>query len=121
MPYHEEGETPSEPDSHPLDAAIWRALTSVQKGLAEGDAHSGAQCCSRGHPQGGGAENQLADPAGGACVAVRARDGASRERLLKSGGIGADAGRASVVFLAAEVADEGKEGGGEEETKAGDA
>jgi len=40
MPYREEGETPSEPDSHPLDAAIWRALTSVQKGLAEGDARA---------------------------------------------------------------------------------
>jgi ribosomal protein S18 acetylase RimI-like enzyme len=38
MPYRKEGETPSEPDPHPLDAVIWRALTSVQKGLAEGDA-----------------------------------------------------------------------------------
>ena len=46
---------------------------------------------------------------------------ASRERLLKSGGIGADAGQAPFVFLAAEVADEGKEGWGEEETKEGDA
>ena len=25
------------PDPHPLDAVIWRALTSIQKGLAEGD------------------------------------------------------------------------------------
>jgi ribosomal protein S18 acetylase RimI-like enzyme len=40
MPYREEGETPSEPDSHPLDSVIWRALTSVQKGLAEGDARA---------------------------------------------------------------------------------
>ena len=40
MPYREEGETPREPDSHPLDAVIWRALTSVQKGLAEGDARA---------------------------------------------------------------------------------
>ena len=40
MPYREEGETPSEPDSHPLDAVIWGALTSVQKGLAEGDARA---------------------------------------------------------------------------------
>src|ERR1700722_12631474 len=25
------------PDPHPLDAVIWQALTSIQKGLAEGD------------------------------------------------------------------------------------
>src|ERR1700675_1482016 len=25
------------PDPHPLDAVIWRAPTSIQKGLAEGD------------------------------------------------------------------------------------
>jgi ribosomal protein S18 acetylase RimI-like enzyme len=31
------GDTPSELDPHPLDAVIWRALTSVQKSLAEGD------------------------------------------------------------------------------------
>jgi len=37
MPYREEGDTPSEPDPHPLDAVIWRALTSVQKSLAEGN------------------------------------------------------------------------------------
>jgi ribosomal protein S18 acetylase RimI-like enzyme len=37
MPYREEGDTPSEPDPHPLDAVIWRALTSVQESLAEGD------------------------------------------------------------------------------------
>jgi ribosomal protein S18 acetylase RimI-like enzyme len=29
--------TPSKPDPHPLDAVIWRALTSVQESLAEGD------------------------------------------------------------------------------------
>jgi ribosomal protein S18 acetylase RimI-like enzyme len=33
----DEGDAPSEPDSHPLDAAIWRALTGVQESLAEGD------------------------------------------------------------------------------------
>jgi ribosomal protein S18 acetylase RimI-like enzyme len=37
MPYREEGETPKEPESHPLDAVIWQALTSVHKGIAEGD------------------------------------------------------------------------------------
>ena len=37
MPYREEGDTPSEPDPHPLDAVIWRALTGVQESLAEGD------------------------------------------------------------------------------------
>jgi ribosomal protein S18 acetylase RimI-like enzyme len=35
MPYRKEEEMPSEP--HPLDAVIWRALTSVQESLAEGD------------------------------------------------------------------------------------
>jgi ribosomal protein S18 acetylase RimI-like enzyme len=35
MPCREEEEIPSEP--HPLDAVIWRALTSVHEGLAEGD------------------------------------------------------------------------------------
>ena len=35
MPYRKEEEIPSEP--HPLDAVIWRALTSVQESLAEGD------------------------------------------------------------------------------------
>src|ERR1700691_4994001 len=37
MPYHNEGGTPAEPDPHPLDAVIWRALTGVQERLAEGD------------------------------------------------------------------------------------
>jgi ribosomal protein S18 acetylase RimI-like enzyme len=37
MPYREEGDTPSEPGRHPLDAVIWRALTSVHESLAEGD------------------------------------------------------------------------------------
>src|SRR5580704_3365088 len=37
MPYREEGDAPSEPDPHPLDAVIWRALTGIQKGLAVGD------------------------------------------------------------------------------------
>jgi ribosomal protein S18 acetylase RimI-like enzyme len=37
MPYRDEGGTPSEPDPHPLDAVIWRALTGVQESLAEGD------------------------------------------------------------------------------------
>ena len=37
MPSREEGDTPSVPDQHPLDAVIWRALTSVQGNLAEGD------------------------------------------------------------------------------------
>jgi predicted GNAT family acetyltransferase len=36
MPYREAGETPREPEPHPLDAVIWQALTSVHKGLAEG-------------------------------------------------------------------------------------
>jgi ribosomal protein S18 acetylase RimI-like enzyme len=35
MPCRKEEEIPSEP--HPLDAVIWRALTSVQESLAEGD------------------------------------------------------------------------------------
>jgi ribosomal protein S18 acetylase RimI-like enzyme len=37
MSYRGEGDTPSEPDPHPLDTVIWRALTSVQGNLAEGD------------------------------------------------------------------------------------
>ncbi len=35
MPYRKEEVIPSEP--HPLDAVIWRALTSVRESLAEGD------------------------------------------------------------------------------------
>jgi ribosomal protein S18 acetylase RimI-like enzyme len=37
MAYRDGGGTPSAPDPHPLDAVIWRALTSVQESLAEGD------------------------------------------------------------------------------------
>ncbi|HWS66964.1 MAG TPA: GNAT family N-acetyltransferase [Steroidobacteraceae bacterium] len=37
MPYCEEGDPPGEPDPHPLDSVIWRAVTSVQESLAEGD------------------------------------------------------------------------------------
>jgi ribosomal protein S18 acetylase RimI-like enzyme len=37
MPYRDEGGAPSEPDPHPLDAVIWRALTGVQESFAEGD------------------------------------------------------------------------------------
>jgi ribosomal protein S18 acetylase RimI-like enzyme len=37
MPYFEEKDTSTEPNPHPLDAVIWRALTSVQASLAEGD------------------------------------------------------------------------------------
>ena len=36
MPSDERG-TSSEPDPHPLDAVIWRALTGAQANLAEGD------------------------------------------------------------------------------------
>jgi ribosomal protein S18 acetylase RimI-like enzyme len=35
MPFRKEEEMPSEP--HPLDAVIWRALTSIHESLAEGD------------------------------------------------------------------------------------
>jgi ribosomal protein S18 acetylase RimI-like enzyme len=37
MPYCEDGDTTSEPDPHPLNAVIWRALTGVQESLAEDD------------------------------------------------------------------------------------
>jgi ribosomal protein S18 acetylase RimI-like enzyme len=37
MPYCEEADTRSEPDPHPLDTVIWRALMGVQESLAEGD------------------------------------------------------------------------------------
>ena len=37
MPYCEDGDPPGEPDPHPLDSVIWRAVTSVQESLAEGD------------------------------------------------------------------------------------
>jgi len=37
MSYHEEKNAPGERDMHPLNAVIWRALTSVQESLAEGD------------------------------------------------------------------------------------
>jgi ribosomal protein S18 acetylase RimI-like enzyme len=37
MPYCDEEGAPSEPDLHPLNAVIWRALTGVQESLAEGD------------------------------------------------------------------------------------
>jgi ribosomal protein S18 acetylase RimI-like enzyme len=37
MSYRHDRSAPSEPDLHPLDQVIWRALTSVQRRLAEGD------------------------------------------------------------------------------------
>jgi len=37
MPSRDEGRRPREPEPHPLDAVIWRALTGVQESLAEGD------------------------------------------------------------------------------------
>src|ERR1700752_1702377 len=37
MQYRPEGGPPGEPDPHPLDAVIWRALTGVQEHLGEGD------------------------------------------------------------------------------------
>jgi ribosomal protein S18 acetylase RimI-like enzyme len=37
MQYRPEGGPPGEPEPHPLDAVIWRALTGVQEHLAEGD------------------------------------------------------------------------------------
>jgi ribosomal protein S18 acetylase RimI-like enzyme len=37
MLYCKEGNPPSEPDPHPLNTVIWRALTGAQASLAEGD------------------------------------------------------------------------------------
>jgi predicted GNAT family acetyltransferase len=37
MPYREDADTTSEPNPHPLDAVIWRALTGAQAIFAQGD------------------------------------------------------------------------------------
>src|SRR5580704_14550610 len=37
MAYREQAHLPSEPDPHPLNAVIWRALTGAQESFAEGD------------------------------------------------------------------------------------